>query len=156
MRERLAMLVCVTALVVALGLPAIFAWRNNSGPTKERNPIGVTTISNSVNTVTPQPNLAALPLPTADVDQGKTIFDAQKCATCHSIGGSGNPRHPLDGIGTKLTYDQFIEWTTGTGSAASHLPQSIRQRKARYAALKPEERNLLWKYVSSIPAESSR
>lgn len=156
MRERLAMLVCVAALAIALGLPALFAWRNNSGAPKARNPIAATNILNSANSEVTQTKQAALPPPTSAIEKGKAIFVAQKCSTCHSISGSGNPRHPLDGIGAKLTLEQFTEWTTGTGAAASHLPQSIRQRKSRYTTLNADEWNLLWKYLSSISIETSQ
>lgn len=40
------------------------------------------------------------------VDQGKTVFDAQKCSLCHSIAGSGGDE-ALDGIGARLKPDDM-------------------------------------------------
>ena len=29
-------------------------------------------------------------------DKGKQVYDAQKCALCHSVGDAGNKKGPLD------------------------------------------------------------
>ena len=54
----------------------------------------------------------------------KTVYDAQKCATCHSIAGKGGKANPLDGVGKKLSADEIRAWivtpqemTKKTGSA---------------------------------------
>lgn len=39
--------------------------------------------------------------------KGEQIYAAQKCALCHSIAGKGNPKGPLDGVGSKLTAEDL-------------------------------------------------
>ena len=46
----------------------------------------------------------------AKVARGEKLFTDQKCAVCHSIGGKGNKKGPLDGVGSKLKNDQVREW----------------------------------------------
>jgi mono/diheme cytochrome c family protein len=48
----------------------------------------------------------------AKVEKGKQVYDAAmpKCKTCHSIGGAGNVKGPLDGVGAKLKADEIKAW----------------------------------------------
>lgn len=41
----------------------------------------------------------------APVEKGLQVYTAQKCVICHSIGGKGNAKGVLDGVGTKLSSD---------------------------------------------------
>jgi cytochrome c2 len=41
------------------------------------------------------------------VDHGKEVYAAQKCMMCHSIAGTGNKAHTLDGIGSKMKTDEL-------------------------------------------------
>ena len=42
--------------------------------------------------------------------KGEQVYVAQKCSICHSIAGKGNPKGPLDGVGSKLTPDDIRQW----------------------------------------------
>jgi mono/diheme cytochrome c family protein len=44
--------------------------------------------------------------------EGVKVFTAQKCALCHSIGGHGNAKGPLDEVGTKLSAEDIRAWIT--------------------------------------------
>jgi mono/diheme cytochrome c family protein len=44
------------------------------------------------------------------VKKGEQVYTAQKCQTCHSIGGKGNKQNPLDGVGKKLSADEIKAW----------------------------------------------
>ncbi len=46
----------------------------------------------------------------ADAAHGKEVFAAQKCSMCHSIAGKGNPKNPLDGVGSKLKEPEITKW----------------------------------------------
>jgi mono/diheme cytochrome c family protein len=46
----------------------------------------------------------------AKVAKGETVYAAQKCALCHSIGNKGNKKGPLDGIGSKLSAADLRAW----------------------------------------------
>jgi ubiquinol-cytochrome c reductase cytochrome b subunit len=41
--------------------------------------------------------------------QGQIVFQAKQCRNCHMLGGTGGERGPaLDGVATRLTYDQLV------------------------------------------------
>lgn len=41
--------------------------------------------------------------------QGQIVFQAKQCRNCHMLGGTGGQRGPaLDGVATRLTYDQLV------------------------------------------------
>ena len=44
------------------------------------------------------------------VKKGEQVYAAQKCQTCHSIGGKGKKQNPLDGVGKKLSADEIKAW----------------------------------------------
>ncbi len=48
----------------------------------------------------------------ARIEKGKQVYDAAmpKCKTCHSIGGAGNVKGPLEGVGSKLKADEIKAW----------------------------------------------
>jgi len=48
----------------------------------------------------------------ARIEKGKQVYDAArpKCKACHSIGGAGNVKGPLDGVGSKLEADEIKAW----------------------------------------------
>jgi cytochrome c2 len=54
--------------------------------------------------------MVAFSAPQASVDKGKDVYAKQNCKICHSIAKVGNPKTPLDGVGAKLTDDQFKKW----------------------------------------------
>jgi len=57
--------------------------------------------------------LTAAPLkatPQGDAKKGESVYNAQKCQTCHSIAGKGKKTNPLDGVGTKLSADEIRQW----------------------------------------------
>ncbi|MGD9905509.1 MAG: cytochrome c [Vicinamibacterales bacterium] len=58
--------------------------------------------------------LGALPAAAAQdqalIDKGKAVYEAQRCALCHAIGGRGNAKGPLDGVGTRLSEADIRKW----------------------------------------------
>ena len=44
--------------------------------------------------------------------QGEKVFAAQKCALCHSIGGKGNPKGPMEEAVSKLSAAEIRAWIT--------------------------------------------
>ncbi len=45
-----------------------------------------------------------------DKAKGEKVFTDQKCSLCHSIGGHGNAKGPLDDVGSKLSADEIRQW----------------------------------------------
>jgi mono/diheme cytochrome c family protein len=48
----------------------------------------------------------------AKIEKGKQVYDAAtpKCKVCHSIGGAGNAKGALDGVGSKLKAEEIKAW----------------------------------------------
>jgi mono/diheme cytochrome c family protein len=44
------------------------------------------------------------------VERGKAVYREQKCASCHLIGGVGNKRSVLDGVGSRLKPADVRQW----------------------------------------------
>src|SRR5262245_32596581 len=46
------------------------------------------------------------------VAKGKKVYETStpKCQACHSIGGIGNAKGPLDGVGAKLNAEEIKAW----------------------------------------------
>jgi mono/diheme cytochrome c family protein len=48
----------------------------------------------------------------AKATRGQKVYTDQKCSLCHSIGGHGNPKGPLDDVASKLSADEIRQWIT--------------------------------------------
>ena len=55
----------------------------------------------------------------AKAGKGQQVYAAQHCSMCHSIAGKGNPKTPLDDVGSKMTADYQMVSTGTTGHAES-------------------------------------
>jgi mono/diheme cytochrome c family protein len=44
------------------------------------------------------------------VELGMKVYADQKCSICHSIAGKGNPKGPLDDVGSRLSADEIRQW----------------------------------------------
>lgn len=81
------------------------------------------------------------------VARGRELFDAQGCADCHSIGGRGSPRYPLDDIRTDATAASVRDWIVADPSIAEELPRSARAVKEGYRQLAPADLDALAAYL---------
>lgn len=75
---------------------------------------------------------------------------ADGCATCHSIGGEGNPRYRLDGCADRWDANALRAWVTGTGLAAELLSDGMRRRKSLYANLPAANLEALVLYLATL------
>lgn len=136
MRERLAKAsaAALTGLVVLMA--AFFAQR--------RNETAVPSDS------TPR---EAVPPPPADVTlvaRGRTVYEEQTCARCHSVGGHGNPRSPLDGVGARLTAVELRDAVTASRDARGALTRSVIRAKEGFGGLPQQDLSALVAYLSSL------
>jgi cytochrome c553 len=168
MRERIAIAVCLLVLTVVVALSYRFAVRHNpdeaamaAGPAPDAREVPTTGPSAS-----PLPPTATMPLrepdPAAidqpikpdvanpDTERGRTLYAQNGCATCHAIAGAGNPRHPLDGVGSRLDAEVLRDWILGTGAAADLLPVTVCRRKERFQKLPAEDQDALVAYMVSL------
>lgn len=154
MREKIAIAVCVLALVVVVALSFLFAVRHN--PETAAAPQMSVELQEQAAPTDPTESIQVVaatdpsPVVNPDFERGRTIYGQQGCATCHAIAGSGNPRHPLDGTGGRWTTEELPHWILGTGVAADELSMAVRRRKQRYQDLPPEDLNALVSYLSSL------
>jgi mono/diheme cytochrome c family protein len=44
------------------------------------------------------------------IERGMKVYADQKCSVCHSIAGKGNPKGPLDDVGSRLSADEIRQW----------------------------------------------
>jgi mono/diheme cytochrome c family protein len=91
-----------------------------------------------------QPQPPPAPLDPVKIARGAKVYAAQRCASCHSIGGEGNRRYPLDGVGSRLDRDTIRTWIVE--------PQKIdpRVRKRGFTQLSVEDLDGLVTYILSL------
>ena len=87
--------------------------------------------------------------PAALVEAGRAIYEEQGCAMCHAIGGQGNPRAPLDGVGSRHDAAALRDWILATGEAGAKLPARTARMKQDYRALAAQELDALVAYLQS-------
>ena len=126
-------IVLLTALIVLL-LAFVFARIQN--PDKEQ-------VSSSEHKPTVVLNSKA-------IERGRQIYEQQGCGSCHFIDGKGNPRNPLDGVGTKHSASELRDFITGADTLQSVLTTSIRKMKQRYRELSADELAALVIYMQSL------
>ena len=70
-------------------------------------------------------------------DQGKKLYDANKCSDCHTIGGRGGrltKQHPMDSVGSKLSAGDIKKWLTATAEMEAKVekPSKIKMTSKKY------------------------
>jgi len=140
MRVRFALLVCWLTLGLVVGLSWWFAVRHNPA-LPPASPVAPVSAPVSVPALPPGPVAAN--------ETGARLFREQGCASCHALGGAGNPRYPLDGVGARRSRDELRAWTTGTGLAAERLSPMVVRRKQRYQELSDADMAALVEYLSA-------
>jgi mono/diheme cytochrome c family protein len=81
---------------------------------------------------------------------GAKVYAAQKCSICHSVGGVGNKKLPLDGVGAKLTEDQIREWIVAPVEAAKKASSTAKPPMKAYTALPRPDLDALVGYLKSL------
>jgi mono/diheme cytochrome c family protein len=97
----------------------------------------------------------AAPGAVGDAHAGAKVYAAQKCMMCHSVGGVGNKKLPLDTVGTKLTTDQIREWITNPVDAAAKAKSTIKPPMKAYPTLAKADLDALTAYVGSLGKSAS-
>lgn len=101
----------------------------------------------------PPPVPAVAPASSLDptlVARGRTVYEEQSCARCHSVEGGGNPRSPLDGVGARRTETELRAWVTGSGAARDLLTRSALRTKDDFGELPEPELQALVAYLRSL------
>lgn len=122
--SRARWLAFATAATVVL-LSALFAFLRNVTPLHPPR-----TAPAAQAPASPDAAAAAAPDP-ARLAAGRAAFERLNCAMCHAVAGRGNPSHPLDGVGARLSREALRDFSFGLGTAADTLPGGIVQMKKR-------------------------
>src|SRR5690606_16194819 len=108
---RIAQVVSVLVVAVLAALSLWFAWVHNP--------------EEAMSETRAAPPAAPIQVQEETALRGRTVYNDQGCATCHSIAGAGNPRYPLDGVGTRWELEEIRAWITGAGFVADLLSGPI-------------------------------
>lgn len=81
--------------------------------------------------------------------QGEKVFADQKCTLCHSIGGKGNSKGPLDEVGSKLSPDDIRAWITDA-KAMTAKTKPTRKPDMKAYTLPKEDVDVLVAYLSAM------
>ena len=131
MRERLAQILAALSAAIVVVLAAVFSMLHNAPGVAP----GAVTQSES-------PGLAA----------GRAAYDRHGCAGCHAIGGQGNPRGPLDGVGRRRSPEALRDWIIASEGVRPNLSASVARMKQTYASLPAQELQALVDYLASLQA----
>lgn len=86
----------------------------------------------------------------AKIEAGKKLYAAQKCQTCHAIGGVGSKMaSSLDGVGTKLTEADIRMWLVDPDAMTAKLKAKPKV-KMKKVTLKDPEIDALVAYMASL------
>lgn len=142
MREKWAIRIVIFTALIVLLLSFVFARiQNPSQPIdtkKSRKQVSSTELKQSID------------LDLKYIETGRQIYQQQSCEFCHSIAGHGNPRNPLDGIGTKRTASELRNYITGSDTLQGLLSNNIRKMKQKYRELSSDELDALVTYMQSL------
>jgi mono/diheme cytochrome c family protein len=86
----------------------------------------------------------------AQVDKGMKVYGEQKCSICHSIGGKGNAKGPLDEIGSKHSADEIRAWIVTPAEMTAKTKATRKPAMKAYASLSKEDLDALVAYMQTL------
>lgn len=90
----------------------------------------------------------------AQAQKGEKVYTDQKCSMCHSIGGHGNAKGPLDNVGSKLSADELRQWITDSATMAKKAnatrTPAMSTMGAKYKALPKDDVDALVAYLQTL------
>jgi mono/diheme cytochrome c family protein len=81
--------------------------------------------------------------------EGEKVFAAQKCGLCHSVGGKGNPKGPLEEGVSKLSADEIRSWITDANGMTAKT-KATRKPAMKQVTLPKEDVDALVAYLSAL------
>lgn len=93
------------------------------------------------------------------VDDGKAAYAANKCATCHAIGGAGGKfASALDGVGAKMKAEEIKKWLNDPAAMEAKLekkPKMLMSASPTFKTKKltPADVDNLTAYMLSLTAK---
>ena len=93
--------------------------------------------------------LASAAYAQGDKAKGEKVFTDQKCALCHSIGGHGNAKGPLDDVGSKLSPAEIRQWITDAKGMTAKTKAARKPEMKQYTLSKDQVDDLV-AYLESL------
>jgi mono/diheme cytochrome c family protein len=84
------------------------------------------------------------------IKKGQDVYNAQKCAVCHSVGGKGSKANPLDGVGAKLSADDIRAWITDPAAMTKKTNSQKKPPMPKNAKLTAPDVDALVAYMQSV------
>jgi len=84
------------------------------------------------------------------IERGKAVYAEQKCKMCHSIGGVGNAKGPLDDCGAKLSAADIKQWIVDAKTMAAKAKAERKPAMKSYKDLPAEDIDALVAYLGSL------
>jgi mono/diheme cytochrome c family protein len=86
----------------------------------------------------------------ASVERGLQVYTAQKCIACHAVGGKGNQKGPLDGVGSKLSAEEIREWIVNAPEMTKKTKAERRPLMRAYTNIPKADLDALVAYLQSL------
>lgn len=83
-------------------------------------------------------------------EQGQRLYADNKCSACHSIGGKGNPKGPLDAVGSKLSAEDIRQWLINPSEMTGKTKATRKPPMPSYAKLSKDDVGALVAYLQSL------
>ncbi len=85
----------------------------------------------------------------ASIQRGEKVYADQKCSLCHSIGGRGNTKGPLDTVGSRLSAEEIRQWITDPKTMTAKT-KATRKPEMKQYTLPKEDVDALVAYLQSL------
>jgi cytochrome c5 len=82
--------------------------------------------------------------------RGREVVVANDCLMCHSIAGEGSPRSLLDGVGSRLSETEILQFATADEAVQEDLAPRAIKAKRPYAELPQEDLQAMVAYLASL------
>lgn len=93
----------------------------------------------------------AIPVSAQDVRaRGEAVYTAQRCALCHAVGGKGNAKGPLDGVGSRLSADDIRQWIVAPADMTAKTKAERKPLMRAYPNLPKDDLEALVAYMRSL------
>jgi cytochrome c2 len=86
----------------------------------------------------------------AKVEKGKEVFTASKCSLCHSIAGKGNPKGPLDDVGSKVSAAEMKQWLNDPKTMAAKEKKDRKPPMKSFATMPAADQDALIAYLQTL------
>lgn len=86
----------------------------------------------------------------AVIERGVKVYAEQKCSVCHSIGGKGNAKGPLDNVGVRLSADEIREWMVHPAEMTKKTKAERKPLMRAYPNLPKDDLDAIVAYMLSL------